>query len=82
MTKTPLNRWDFEFRQCFNEKPNIFSELEGSLFKVVDRFGISNFGHCDLFVIWDFESPNYRAQFLLNHHMSYTGIRNVPIRPV
>jgi len=36
------------FRQCLNEKPNSFSELEGSFFKIVYRFGILYFGHCDL----------------------------------
>jgi hypothetical protein len=39
------------FRQCFNEKPNIFSKLEGSFFEIVHGFGILIFGHCYLFVI-------------------------------
>ena len=69
MTKTPLNRWDFGFRQCFNEKPNIFSELEGSLFKVVDRFGISNFGHCDL-LFGISTLLNIELNFIINYDMN------------
>lgn len=48
----PLKR---DFRQCFNEKPNGFGELECSFFKVICWFEILHFGHCDLFVICNLE---------------------------
>jgi hypothetical protein len=39
----------------FSKKPDVFSEVICSLFKVLGRFGIVIFGHWNLFVIWSLD---------------------------